>query len=140
MKCPECLVLNEDDATKCSSCGYKFEIPEGSSTPHEDFVGRYFGFRKLITPTLIKWTYGFGALAITATCVIAIISPDTFTNYGRDSSKVMFGGILALILGNLVWRMICEGAILLFSLHEVVVSIEDKAKILAAEVERKSTL
>lgn len=140
MKCPECLGVSEDDATECSTCGYKFPTPETTVETHEDFVGRYFGFRKLITPALIKWTYGLGALAITATCVIAIISPVTFIDYGRDSNKVTFGGILALILGNLVWRMICEGAILLFSLHEVAVSIEDKAKILAAEVERKSTL
>ncbi len=40
-------------------------------------------------------------------------------------------GILALIFGNLAWRMLCEAAILLFSLHEILVSLEDKADFLA---------
>ena len=140
MKCPECLGVNEDDATECSSCGYKFAAPEATSEKHENFVRRYLGFRKLITPALIKWAYGLGALAMTATGTIAILFPDTFTDYGHDSGRVIFGGIVALILGNLVWRMMCEGAILLFSLHEVLVSIEDKAKTLATNAERSKPL
>ena len=47
-------------------------------------------------------------------------------------------GILALIFGNLAWRMLCEGAILLFSLHEILVSLEDKADFLATHYEQRT--
>ena len=43
------------------------------------------------------------------------------------------GGILVLLVGNLVWRMMCEGAILLFSLHELLVSIDTRAKALVRQ-------
>jgi hypothetical protein len=70
----------------------------------------------------------FGAFAITLLSIVAISFPEIFTRYGDDSSRVVLGGILLLVAGNLVWRMMCEGAILLFSLHETLVSLDDKAR------------
>jgi hypothetical protein len=29
-----------------------------------------------------------------------------------------------------VWRMVCEGAILLFSLHEILVSLDNRVRVL----------
>jgi hypothetical protein len=78
-----------------------------------------------------------GVVAITIVSIFAIVSPDTFAAYGGDSTRVMFMGILLLVLGNLVWRMLCEGAILLFSLHEILVSLEDTAELLATHVEQQ---
>ena len=138
MKCPECLGVNDNEATKCKSCGYKFTTQEASLDTHEGIVGRYFGFRKLITPALIKLSYLLGALAITFFSGIAIMFPDTFATYGRDSTVVVFIGIVVLVLGNLAWRMLCEGAILIFSLHEILVSLEDKADLLTTNVEHKT--
>jgi len=138
MKCPECLGVNDNEATKCKSCGYKFTTQEASPDTHEGIVGRYFGFRKLITPALIKLSYLLGALAITFFSGIAIMFPDTFATYGRDSTVVVFIGIVVLVLGNLAWSMLCEGAILIFSLHEILVSLEDKADLLATNVEHKT--
>jgi hypothetical protein len=138
MKCPECLGVNANEATKCKSCGYRFTVQEASPETHEDLVGRYFGFRKLITPALVKLSYLLGALGITLICIFAIASPDIFTTHGEDSTRTRYMGILALIFGNLAWRMLCEGAILLFSLHEILVSLEDKADFLATHYEQRT--
>jgi len=135
MKCPECLGVNDNEAATCRSCGYKFTTQDAPPERSEGSVGRYFGFRKLITPALIKSSYLLGALAITFSSIMAILFPDIFTGYGGDSTRVVLMGILVLVLGNLVWRMLCEGAILLFSLHDVVVSLEDKADLLVSSVD-----
>jgi hypothetical protein len=137
MKCPECLFINDHEIKKCVACGYRFKEQGGSSEMKEDFVWQYFGFRKLITPALIKLSHLVGVVAITIVSSFAIVSPDTFTAFGGDSTRVMFMGILVLVLGNLVWRMLCEGAMLLFSLHEILVSLEDTAELLAAHAEQQ---
>jgi len=139
MKCPECLGMNDNEATKCKSCGYRFTPQEAAPETHADFVGRYFGFRKLITPALVKSSYLLGALGITFMCIFAIVSPDMFTTYGRDSARTRYMAILGLIFGNLGWRMLCEGAILLFSVHEILVSLEDKAEVLATHFEQQNS-
>jgi hypothetical protein len=136
MKCPECLFENDERAWKCRYCGYKLRTDESHPGTEAGYFGQYFGFRKLITPTLIVASYVFGAFAITLLSVVAMIFPEFFTRYGDDSSRVVFGGILLLVAGNLVWRMMCEGAILLFSLHETLVSLDDKARSLCATSQR----
>lgn len=138
MKCPECLGVNDYEATKCKSCGYRFTVETASPAVREGLVGRYFGFRKLITPDLVKLTYLLGTLGITFIGIFAIVSPDIFTPHGGDSIRTRVMGILALIFGNLAWRMLCEGAILLFSLHEILVSLEDKADFLATHHEQRT--
>ena len=40
----------------------------------------------------------------------------------------MLIGIGALTVGNLLWRVICEGCILLFSIHGILGSIEKNLK------------
>jgi hypothetical protein len=132
MKCPECLFENDERASKCRYCGYKFITDESHPGREAGYFGQYFGFRKLITPTLIIASHVLGAFAITLLSVVAMIFPEFFTRYGDDSSRVVLGGILLLVAGNLVWRMMCEGAILLFSLHETLVSLDDKARSLYA--------
>lgn len=139
MKCPECLFENANEALTCVACGHKFLTQEATTGTYSDYLRQYFGFRKLITPSLIRWSYLFGALAITMMSAIAIVFPHTFTEYGDNSDRVVFGGILLLFAGNVVWRMMCEGAILVFSLHEILVSLDDKAKSLVAAIGSQHT-
>jgi hypothetical protein len=40
------------------------------------------------------------------------------------------------VIGNLVWRILCEGAILLFSLHELLVSIDTRTGLLVQQGKR----
>lgn len=68
-----------------------------------------------MTPQLIKVVYIVGACFITAAGLLSILSPETLNEYEAGPILTRLGGILVLLVGNLVWRMMCEGAILLFS-------------------------
>jgi hypothetical protein len=100
------------------------------------FYAEYFAFRELVTPQLIEVVYIVGALFITAAGILSIVSPDTLEEYEAGPIVIRLGGIAVLLIGNLVWRMMCEGAILLFSLHELLVSIDTRARVLVRQGKR----
>ena len=128
MKCPECLNENDVSAKRCSTCNYRFVRPQAMPGRQSGFYAQYFAFRTLVTPHLIKSVYIVGACVLTGAGVLLIMSPDNLTGIAEDPIFARFGGILLFLVGNLVWRMLCEGAILLFSLHEILVSIDNHAK------------
>jgi hypothetical protein len=55
------------------------------------------------------------------------IAPE-YTDTSRDALVV--GGLTLLGVGNIVWRVLCEMAILLFRVHEALLSLDDKARAL----------
>ncbi len=133
MKCPQCLTENDVSAAKCSICEHAFAPRQGKSTRYTSFYAEYFAFRELVTPQLIKVVYIVGACFITAAGLLSILSPETLNEYEAGPILTRVGGILVLLVGNLVWRMMCEGAILLFSLHELLVSIDTRARVLVRQ-------
>ena len=76
--------------------------------------GGFLGFRKMISVELIKAVYLLGALVIAGIGVLAIVRGQ------------LGAGLLLIIGGNVLWRLLCEGGILLFSIHELLASIERK--------------
>jgi hypothetical protein len=90
----------------------------------------YLEFRELVTPDLIKFMYFAGALLLTISSLWTILSPDTFNKRLPTSADPMFAAVGVLIIGNLLWRMLCEAAILLFSIHERLVSLDDAVQVL----------
>ncbi len=133
MKCPQCLTENDVSATKCSICEHAFATQQVKSVRYTSFYAEYFAFRELVTPQLIKVVYIVGACFITAAGLLSILSPGTLNEYEVGPILTRVGGILVLLVGNLVWRMMCEGAILLFSLHELLVSIDTRARSLVLQ-------
>ena len=75
----------------------------------------YFGFRKMVSSAIIKFIYILGALILTFGGIIWIF---------RGGSENVLIGLAALTLGNLFWRILCEGWILLFSMHDILGSVE----------------
>ena len=133
MKCPQCLTENDVSATKCSICEHAFAPQQVKPMRYMSFYAEYFAFRELVTPQLIKVVYIVGACFITAAGLLSILSPETLNEYEAGPILTRLGGILVLLVGNLVWRMMCEGAILLFSLHELLVSIDTRARVLVLQ-------
>ncbi|HWV46475.1 MAG TPA: DUF4282 domain-containing protein [Nitrospira sp.] len=133
MKCPQCLTENDISAAKCSICEHAFAPQQVKSARYTSFYAEYFAFRELVTPQLIKTVYIVGACFITAGGLLSILSPETLNEYEAGPILTRLGGIFVLLVGNLVWRMMCEGAILLFSLHELLVSIDTRAKALVRQ-------
>ncbi|MDF0649840.1 MAG: hypothetical protein CV081_09030 [Nitrospira sp. LK265] len=133
MKCPQCLTENDVSATKCSICEHAFAPQKGKPAGYVSFYAEYFAFRELVTPQLIKVVYIAGACFITAAGLLSILSPEALNEYEVGPMLTRLGGIVVLLAGNLVWRMMCEGAILLFSLHELLVSIDTRTKALVLQ-------
>ncbi len=136
MKCPQCLTENNVSATKCAVCEQVLNGPRPKPVRYMSFYGEYFAFRELVTPQLIKVIYFVGACFITAAGLLSILSPDALDGYMAGPIFTRLGGIAALVMGNLVWRIMCEGAILLFSLHELLVSIDTRAGLLVRQGKR----
>ena len=80
----------------------------------------YFQFNKMITTLIIRWLYGFGILAIISTGFFLIVKGVGY----RGDENFIYGGIAIIIFGNLFWRLLCEGWIIFFKIHESLVYIE----------------
>lgn len=136
MKCPHCCTENDVSATKCSVCEQALNRPRPKSVRYMSFYAEYFAFRELVTPQLIKVIYFVGACFITAAGLLSILSPDALDEYAAGPIFTRLGGIAALVIGNLIWRLMCEGAILLFSLHDLLVSIDTRTALLVQQGKR----
>jgi hypothetical protein len=136
MKCPQCLTENDASAMKCSMCEQVLASQPVRPVRYLSFYAEYFAFRELVTPQLIKVMYIAGACLITAAGILSILSPETLNKYETGPIITRFGGILVLLVGNLAWRMVCEGAILLFSLHELLVSLDTRVRVLVLQGKR----
>jgi hypothetical protein len=88
----------------------------------------YFSFQKLITPRFVKFIYVVGLIAITASG----IGLAAWAGYGLRSATLptrmgayyIALGASLVIVGNLVWRVLCEIWIVLFNIHNLLGSIE----------------
>ena len=75
----------------------------------------YFNFNKLVTTSIIKGVYLLGAFVITIA---------SFVGMAQGGSGVL-AGLIGVILGNLIWRVVCENIIVLFDIHDILSSIDD---------------
>ena len=87
-------------------------------------ISGYFQFKNMITTSIIKTLYAFGVIGIIMYSIELI---NESSGYGANEDLKLYGFAL-LIFGNLFWRLICEGWILFFSIHESLVSIENNTK------------
>gem|GEM_PF-1497186 len=85
-------------------------------------MGDFFNFRKMVTPLLIKVLYVIGII------VISLWYVDNFAQsirYSVDLLDLIFL-VIIFIIGQIAWRMICEGIILFFSVHDELVKMNEK--------------
>ena len=87
--------------------------------------GGFFSFQKMISGTLIKILYVIGLIIITIGGIVMIAQG---SDMYRGGEAFVLGGIALIIFGNILWRIICEGWIIIFSLHETTVSILKELK------------
>ncbi|HEY8911066.1 MAG TPA: DUF4282 domain-containing protein [Desulfosporosinus sp.] len=69
-------------------------------------LGGFFSFRCMISSKLIQSFYIIGVITITIACWILFMK-----------SQLFIGG-LSIIVGNVVWRLACEMATLIFRMNE----------------------
>lgn len=80
-------------------------------------IAAYFAFETFISASLIRAMYFIGMLSIT-------YSSYTITTNSVDYRSA--AGAALLVFGNLFWRIICEGLIIFFRIHESLDSINRK--------------
>jgi hypothetical protein len=73
----------------------------------------FFSFRKMVSSAILKFVYVMGLIAI------------TLAGIGQLFSNPL-NGIGIIIVGNLFWRIFCESLILLFSIQQELVKINQK--------------
>jgi hypothetical protein len=88
----------------------------------------YFSFQKLITPSFVKLIYVVGLLTLTAggigLAIWAGLGLRSATMPTRMGVYYVAIGVGAVIVGNLVWRVLCEIWVVLFNIHNLLGSIE----------------
>ena len=66
----------------------------------------FFSFRCMISPSIIKIIYILGAIGVTISSIVFM------------SGQFFWMGIMGVVIGNLVWRLVCETAIIFFRMNE----------------------
>ena len=90
----------------------------------------YFSFQKYITSYFVKVIYIIGFLAVTAAGIGLVIWSATRLQAGSLPTRLGWNYIAAgagiLLVGNLVWRIFCELWVVLFNIHDRLVSLDRK--------------
>lgn len=97
------------------------KIESTESTAGDDFLS----FKKMVTTSLIKWLYILGMIVVSGLGLFMFVAGSN-TLFGGEI--FIFTGLVVIIFGNLVWRIMCESWIISFSLHETAVSILEEIR------------
>ena len=84
-------------------------------------MDRFFNFKLLVSPLLVKWIYIVGAFLATGGGIFLALGE--FSNAGGRHWFMLwqhrvFFGVGLLTVGNLAWRLACEYFIVIFSIYE----------------------
>lgn len=79
----------------------------------------FFSFKKFITIDIIKIIYVLGLITITFGSI-------TIASYKGVKNYLI--GLGLILLGNVVWRLFCEGIAIFYSINEKLGNIEKKKK------------
>jgi len=97
----------------------------------------FFSFRNLVSITLIKILYAAGMVVITSSGLFQIAHTLYLFLEERSSARpgiavlvippgfAIVMSLFVIIFGNLLWRVLCEAGIVLFSTHDMLASIEE---------------
>ncbi|MFB6214306.1 MAG: DUF4282 domain-containing protein [Candidatus Bipolaricaulia bacterium] len=107
--------LPEQSPPKKKSSTSRSGIRGTGKTPST--IGGYFSFQKLITTGIIRFFYFIRFLGITIASIVAM---------SQGEGEYISAGILGITVGNIVWRIICENLIVIFDIHDIIASIEEK--------------
>jgi hypothetical protein len=96
--------------------------------------GGFFSFNTMISPAVIKIIYVLGMLGLTSGGIVMIVMGLDLMDLGIEKPSIfdkqmpvniqILIGIALIVLGNLVWRFLCESWILLFRMCDILGSIE----------------
>jgi len=89
-------------------------LSKGQATMQE-----FFSFRKMITPTIIRFIFWIGSGLMVIGGLVAFFS--SLGRYGDAAGAIV--GLLTILVGPVVVRIICEQVILFFRINETLSEI-----------------
>ena len=91
-------------------------------------MAAYFSFERMITPAFVKIVYFLGFLLLIAAGIGLIVWSGLQLNDATIDRllgwRYVALGASILIVGNIVWRVICELWVVLFGIHDELVAIK----------------
>jgi len=105
-------------------------LPEKKERQYKDFtlqLYRILNFRKMFSMTIIKLMYLISMLFITLMGLVVLFSEN------------FFGGLLTIIIGNLIIRVVYELCLLVFSIHENLSQINHTTSQILTNMQNDST-
>jgi len=131
-------ILEERGETIPPQLPIREERPTRNRQKIERERGGFFSFRTMISPAVIKIIYVLGMLALTIGGIVMIemglhvtgLSTDKLNIFGVQVpfNKQIMIGIALIVLGNIGWRLLCEGWMLLFRMRDILGSIDRHLK------------
>ncbi len=90
-------------------------------------MSAYFSFERMITPSFVKVVYFLGFLVLTAGSIGLMVWAglqlnDATIDRNLGWRYVAFGAA-ALVIGNIIWRVACELWVVLFGIHDELVTL-----------------
>jgi len=84
-----------------------------------DNIKDFLSFRKMVTMSILKYVYMIGVVSVFVAGIVSWFMAILDKSVGE--------GMVALFISlvvQIVWRLACEGVIILFSMHDILSSIE----------------
>lgn len=105
------------DEEKQEELDVKDEGIEAHAAAAENWLVDFFSFRLFITKPFIRIIYVVGVLGLIFSGFYAMFS----------IGQVLWG-IMLLVLGNIIWRIICEVEMVVFHVHDLLKSMESELR------------
>jgi hypothetical protein len=94
--------------------------PPPDRLPEYDWtmVGDFFAFHLMLTPILVRILFAIGIPIIVIASFIYCFEGYNPTSYAPNGGGRFIGALLLSAVALPIWRVVCETAIVLFSIHE----------------------
>lgn len=90
-------------------------------------IGDLFKFDKMVAPTVLKIVYWLGLVGIAIMCLISMAGAVTMMNYSAATGLgTLLLSLIGLAFGALVWRIIIEIYMVIFSINDRLGAIRDR--------------
>lgn len=102
--------------------------------------GNFLSFKKMISMDLVKIIYLIGTICITLWGISSMLTAFSNSSYhGILGWAVIqfFLGLIIVTIGNLLWRVTCEGWIIIFGIHGSLVEIEKSNQEILNQIREK---
>lgn len=133
--CPKCKTEHPPGAIKCG-CGHQFRAVQEQPLWMLDYEPPvpekgFFSFHTFITPVLVKIIYCLGVFGIAVASIAIAFIPSAQLLPDLSLPAQLKSALLASIVfisGNLLWRVLCELLMVLFSIQATLVAIRRATK------------